>query len=137
MIVVLAIISLIYMLHWCVHCLLHQPMTFMITYINAIEFNLILQYPSIFIIKEVFLSICRCCCFFKRRKRKTIQRHKWLWTRTDHGELHVFIHCLVIKVISVLTTCIFKDSLLETKMSYFHTSFCGCLTVIFFFFFLI
>lgn len=20
---------------------------------------------------------CRCCCFFKRRKRKTLQRHKW------------------------------------------------------------
>lgn len=44
----------------------------------------------------------------------------------------VFIFCLVMKIISVVTTYVFKDSLLETKMSYFHTSFCGCLTFTFF-----
>lgn len=27
---------------------------------------------------SMFLCVrCRCCCFFKRRKRKALQRHKW------------------------------------------------------------
>lgn len=56
-------------------------------------------------------------------------------TDRSWGVTYVFICCLVIKIISVVTTDIFKDSLLETEMSYFHTSFCGCLTVFFFFFF--
>ena len=55
-------------------------------------------------------------------------------TDRSWGVTYVFTCCLVIKIISVVTTYIFKDSLLETKMSYFHTSFCGCLKVFFFFF---
>lgn len=53
-------------------------------------------------------------------------------TDRSWGVTYVFICCLVIKIISVVTTYVFKDSLLETKMSYFHTSFRGYLTFVFF-----
>lgn len=54
-------------------------------------------------------------------------------TGRSGGVTCVFIFCLVMKIISVVTTYVFKDSLLETEMSYFHTSLCGCLTFTFFF----
>uniref|UniRef100_A0A8C0A9C0 non-specific serine/threonine protein kinase n=1 Tax=Bos mutus grunniens TaxID=30521 RepID=A0A8C0A9C0_BOSMU len=72
--------------------------------------------------------------FQKKEKENHTAPQMTLDTDRSWGVTYVFTCCLVIKIISVVTTYIFKDSLLETKMSYFHTSFCGCLTVIFFFF---
>lgn len=40
--------------------------------------------------------ICRCCCLFKRRKRKTIQRNKWLEPNRTWKNAYLFNCCLVI-----------------------------------------
>lgn len=53
-------------------------------------------------------------------------------TDRSRGVTYALVRRLVMKIISVVTTCVSKDSLLETKMSYSHTSFCGCLTFIWF-----
>lgn len=56
-----------------------------------------------------------CCCFFKWRKMKTIECHKGLDTDISWGVIYMFICCLVIKIISIVTTYIVKDSLLKQK----------------------
>ncbi|XP_058395477.1 casein kinase I isoform X3 [Diceros bicornis minor] len=83
--------------------------------------------------KYVFALLVLVLLFFQTKEKENHTAPQMtLDTDRSWGVTYVFICCLVIKIISVVTTYIFKDSLLETKMSYFHTSFCGCLTFMFF-----
>lgn len=70
--------------------------------------------------------------FQKKEKENHTAPQVTLDTDRPRGASSMFIRRLVIEILSVVTTYIFKDSLLETKLSYFHTSFCGCLTFILF-----
>jgi hypothetical protein len=83
-------------------------------------------------IKEYFLHLQVLLFFQTKEKENHTTTQMTLDTDRPWGVTYMFICCLGIKIISVVTTYIFKDSLLETKMSCFHTSFCGCLTFIFF-----
>ena len=82
--------------------------------------------------RNVSLHLQVLLFFQTKEKENHTAAQMTLDTDGSWGVTYVFIFSLVIEIISVVTTYIFKDSLLETEMSDFHTSFCGCLTFIFF-----
>lgn len=89
---------------------------------------------STFIFKKCFLLSAGAAVFSNEGKGKLYSATSD-WTQADQGELLACSSSVLWwKSSRVVTTYVFKDSLLETKMSYFHTSLCGCLTFTFFFF---